>query len=289
MASFAYLKFKLANPPCMVFWSTNPKYLLRNLAQIIGFKQVVSEGKSFKKTLAEIKEFIDQDEPVMAGALDMYYLPYYPQMYSKAHVPIHYFLVVGYDDEKQVVFVNDCGRKDAQQVPYTEFEKALNVKVPGMSKKNTFRVFKLPNEIPSEVEVAKNGFDHKAQQMLEPPVKMFGIPAMRKLAEEITSWNNEECFKHLVTYATTPPQLPSGYDHSDGMRYAQANVLESLGNKYSINQWVDASKTFRKSGDMIIDLCKKAMKQETGKCSELIAQIADIEERTYTTLTETTQ
>jgi hypothetical protein len=44
MASFAYLKFKSATPPCMVFWSTNPKYLHRNLERIIGFEQTVSEG-----------------------------------------------------------------------------------------------------------------------------------------------------------------------------------------------------------------------------------------------------
>jgi len=79
MASFAYLKFKSAKPPCMVYWSTNPKYLLRNLEQIIGFKQLVSEGKSFKTTFTKIKEFIDRNEPVMAGALDMYYLRYTPR------------------------------------------------------------------------------------------------------------------------------------------------------------------------------------------------------------------
>jgi hypothetical protein len=29
MASFAYLKFKLAKPPCMVYWGNSPKYLLK--------------------------------------------------------------------------------------------------------------------------------------------------------------------------------------------------------------------------------------------------------------------
>jgi hypothetical protein len=265
----------------MVYWSTNPKYLLRNLEKIIGFKQIVSEEKGFKTTFREIKEFIDNDEPVVAGALDMYYLHYYPQMYNNVHVPIHYILVVGYDDERQVVFVHDCGRKDVQQVPYAEFEKALDVKVPGMSKTNTFRVFKLPKTIPSERDVARNGFALKAQQMLNPPVKMFGIPAMRKLAKEITSWNNEECFKHLVTYATTPPELPSSYEHSDGMRLAQSKVLESLGRKYEINEWVNTSKLFKKSGKLVIELCKTAMTQDTGKCSEFITQIADAEEKAY--------
>jgi hypothetical protein len=272
----------------MVYWSTNPKYLLRNLEVIIGFKQMVNEGKSFKTTFHEIEEFIDNNEPVMAGALDMYYLHYYPQMYNKVHVPIHYFLAVGYDDEEQVVFVNDCGRKEVQQVRYAEFEEALDVKVPGMSKKNTFRVFKLPKTIPSELEVATNGFKFKAQQMLKPPVKLFGIPAMRKLAKEIASWNNKECFEHLVTYATTPPQFPSNFSHSDGLRFAQADVLENLGRKYKINEWVDTAELFRKSGDLIIELCKTAIRKDTEKCPDFITQIADIEEEAYCLLKDAT-
>ena len=113
MASFAYLKFKRAKPPCMVFWGNNPKYLLRNLEKIIGFTQSVSEGRSFKTMFTQIKESIDRGQPVMAGALDMYYLHYYPDIYKQQHIPIHYFLVVGYDDEKQTVHVHDCGRTDA--------------------------------------------------------------------------------------------------------------------------------------------------------------------------------
>jgi len=281
MASFAYLKFKAAKPPCMVYWGTNPKYLLRNLENIIGFSQIVSEGKSFKTTFPQIKEFIDKNEPVMAGALDMYYLHYYPDIYNKNHVPIHYVLVVGYDEERQIIFVHDCSSKDVQEVPYAEFEKALDVKVPGMSKKNTFRVFKLPREIPSEFEVARKGFKAKAQQMLKPPVKLFGIPAMRNLAKEIVSWNRRDCFEHLITYATTPPVLPSSFEHSDGMRFAQADVLEDLGRKYKVNEWIDASERFRRSGNLIIELCKTAMKRDSQKCPVFITQIAGIEEEAY--------
>jgi len=48
MSSFAYLKFKLATPPCMVYWGANPRYLLQELGDIIGLTQLISEGKSFK-------------------------------------------------------------------------------------------------------------------------------------------------------------------------------------------------------------------------------------------------
>jgi len=287
MASFAYLKFKKAKPPCMVYWGTNTRYFLRNLEKIVGFNQTIVEGKSFKTTFAKIKEFINKGEPAMAGALDMYYLHYYPKIYNKYHVPIHYVLVVGYDDEKKVVFMHDCGRENTQEVPYTEFENALNVKVPGMSAKNTFRVFKLSEKLPSELEIGRRGFAYKAEQMLKPPVKLFGIPAMHKLAGEIVSWNNHECFEHLVTYATTPPELPKSFEHSDGMRLAQAGVLENLGKKYKINTWVDASKLFKKSGKLIIELCNHALKQETETCSELITQIACVEEEAYGLLSDT--
>lgn len=281
MAGFAYLKFKSAKPPCMVYWGTSPKYLLRNLEKKIGFSQEIMEGRSVKKTFTRIKELIDSGQPAMTGALDMYYLHYYPQIHKKHHVPIHYFLTVGYDDGKQVFLVHDCGRKGVEEVPYAEFEKALNVKIPGMSKKNTFRVFKLPRNTPLELEVAWKGFGLKAEQMLEPPTKLFGIPAMRKLSKEINSWDDGECFKHLVTYATTPPELPNRYEHSEGMRFVQAGVLEALGEKYEVKEWTDASRLFRKSGKLIIELCKSAMKQDSKTCSEPLTRIADTEEKAY--------
>jgi hypothetical protein len=94
-------------------------------------------------------------------------------------------------------------------------------------------------------------------------------------------WNEKGCFEHLVTYATNPPELPTSSEHSDGMRFAQAGVLGNLGEKYKVNQWIDASKFFGKSGGLIIELCKAAMKQHSEKCAGLVTQIADLEEKAY--------
>lgn len=281
MSSFAYLKFKMAKPPCMVYWGSSPKYFLLNLEKIIGFRQDILEGRTFKTAFARMKDHINKGEPVMAGALDMYYLHYYPKLYKKSHVPIHYVLVVGYDDDKQAVLVHDCSVLGVQEVPYPEFEKSLAVKVPSMSNRNTIRVFKLPKKLPSELELAKKGFKFKAEQMLSPPVSMFGIPAMRKLAKEITSWKNRDCFEHLATYATTPPQLPRTFEHSDGMRLVQAQILKMLGEKHAIGEWTDASGLFQESGKLIKGLSKASIEQDAKTCSGLIAQIADIEEKAY--------
>ncbi len=282
MASFAYLKFKMAKPPCMVYWGNSPKYLLEELGESIGFTQTISEGKSFRNEFPKIKRYLDNDEPVVVGALDMYYLHYYPELYGKEHVPIHYVLLVGYDDEKRVVYVHDCSLAGLQEVSYEELERALNVNVPGLSKKNTYRVFRLPQRMLTELEVADKGFAHKAERMLKPPVSMFGIPAMRKLAKEIASWEDMDCYKHMVAYAgLTPPLIAPDLSHNDGLRFEQARVLREMGQKYHRAECSSASGLFAKSGELVVKLCGKALAFDGKGCSEVLGEIADAEEEAY--------
>ncbi|MBN1683798.1 DUF4872 domain-containing protein [Candidatus Bathyarchaeota archaeon] len=285
MASFAYLKFKSANPPCMVYWGNNPKYLLNDLSQIIGFNMLSSEGKAFKNEFPKMKRFLEKDEPVMVGALDMYYLHYYSGLYQKEHVSIHYLLLVGYDDEKMVVYVHDCGVSGVQEISYSDFEKSLNINVPGMSKKNSYKVFTFPSVMPSELEVAEKGLIMKANRMLGPPVSMLGIPAMRKLAKDIDTWKNEDCFKHMVAYSgLTPPLISEDLSRNDGLRFEQSRVLKELGTKYNKTEWINASNLFKSSGELIIQLSKKAVIYDNHSCSELINKIAEVEEKAYKTL-----
>ncbi len=281
MPGFTYLSFEKADPPRQVYWGACPKYLIRDLSKITGFVETVIEGRAFKSMFAKLKEFINNEQPVMAGALDMYYLHYYPYLHKRVHVPIHYVLVVGYDDEERVVYALDCGYRDVQRIPYDDFEKSLNVSTPGLSKKNTFRAFALPEKIPSEFDVGTNGFRFKAQKFLKPPVKLFGIPAMQKAAKEVLEWDNKKCFEHLVAYATTPPMLPRTYENSNGMRFRQADVLSLLGDRYSIAKWTEASKMFRKSGENIIRLCEAAMKQNRKEVSDRLLEVAEIEDEAY--------
>jgi hypothetical protein len=285
MASFAYLRFKTSNPPCMVYWGNNSKYLLTQLEEIIGFKQTVSEGKSFNHEFPKMKQYLDTGTPVMVGALDMYFLHYYPEIYQQQHIPIHYVLVVGYDDEKKQVYVQDCSLSGVQEITYTDFQASLNVNVPGMSKKNTYRVFTVPATLPSELAIAENGFADVAGRMLKPPVNMLGIPAMRKLAREIIEWQNPDCFHHLVAYAgLTPPLIAADLSHNDGLRSEKARVLKEMGQKYQRQSWEKAAILFSQSGDLIVQLCHRAMAYEGKTCADIITRIADIEETAYTLL-----
>jgi hypothetical protein len=284
MGEFSYLQFKNATPPHMVYWGANTKYLMKDLQQIIGFEQTILENRAFPFTFSKIRGWIENDQPVVVGALDMYYLPYYSGIYHLRHIPIHYILVVGYDDETRQVFIQDCGCREIQTVSYAEFEKALNVNVPGMSKKNTVRAFILPHPLPSELEIAQKGLQFRANKMLHPPVRMFGIPAMRKLAKEISTWQDQASFEHLVIYATTPPELPTTFEKSDGMRSWKAQVLQQLGEKYGNENWTKAAALFRESGELIREICKAALRQDRQSIAENILKVADIEETAYNPL-----
>jgi hypothetical protein len=282
MSSFTYLKFKLATPPCMVYWGPRSQDLLNCLGEIIGFTRSTSEGKSFKNEFPKIKAYIDVRTPVMAGAIDMYYLPYYQQIYHREHIPIHYVLIVGYDDSKEVLFLHDCTYPGLQQVSYAEFEKAMNVSTPGLSKKNSYRVFVVPPRMPIELEVAQKGFTYKASRMLQPPVKLFGIPAMRKLAADIPGWTDEACFDHMVSYAgMTPPLIDRSLKDNDAMRFRQEALLREMGEKYSRYKWKKAADLFHDSGQLILELSKYGIARDGSGCGKTLEKIADIEEKAY--------
>ena len=282
MAGFAYVKFKKANPDHMVFWGNRPKNLFRELEPNLKYGQEIIEGKSWKTTLIKIKESLNHNTPVVAGALGIYYLPYNKKLYKLAHIPIHYILIVGYDKEKEKFFVHDCNYNEIKTISYTDFKFSMDIKVPGMSVKNTIRMFKFAGQLPDELELAERGFKHKAEQMLSLPVSISGISAMHKLSKEIFRWNNKECFNHLIAYAgMTPLLIPGDLKGCNGLRFEQAKVLDKLGKKYNKKKWVKAADIFNLSGEAIIKLCNYALKEEKGKCSETIKEIANLEEKTY--------
>ena len=92
----------------MVFWGKQiAKYQYEALADIVGFQWQMTADRSFPFTLKRAKASIDEGVPATLGALDMYDLPYYTKFYHKIHVPIHHVLMVGYDDTRKAVLVQD--------------------------------------------------------------------------------------------------------------------------------------------------------------------------------------
>lgn len=304
--NFMYMKHQKGELKRQAVWNDGrTKQMYEKVSNLIGFSYKYVEGKPFSKMLTKAKKEIDEGYPVIVGCLDMYYLSYYPKFFYKEHIPTHYVMMVGYDDEKQCILIRDCGIEGVQELSYEVLEKALDVENGGLSKKNTICLIRFNEKPTAMMDIARAGFKQKAEQMLSPAVKFLGIPGMRKLAKEFNNWEKEltkeeyrASLNWLVTFNGTVPSMPSrliGKACQDdilhqGAREKLAAILEQLGKEYQILKWLEAAETFRRSGLVMEKMTDKIVAYLVGEIASLnevptyIEQIADLEEEAFTLL-----
>ncbi|MEM1486176.1 hypothetical protein V6615_15095 [Oscillospiraceae bacterium PP1C4] len=75
---FQLISQKRAIPPKMIFLGNTSigRRQYEFWQDIIGFKMIAGEGKSFKYTITEVKELVDRNIPVILFGLDMFHLSY---------------------------------------------------------------------------------------------------------------------------------------------------------------------------------------------------------------------
>ncbi|MFC1960462.1 BtrH N-terminal domain-containing protein [Chloroflexota bacterium] len=302
MAGFTTIKQKHAPVPRMVITGARTKEQYTFLQDIVGFQWAMREGRSFDYTFKQAKTVIDDGNPVVLGALDMYHLPYYEKFYHRFHIPIHYILMVGYDDTAETILVHDCGCPEPQIIPYRDLALAWDVRTPGYSDRHTMFTFTFDEQIANVETIARTALARRADAMLNPPVSLFGIKAMRKLAREITAWPDElspdqldTCLRWFAEYTGFPPMLPwrlmgvtgqPPQDHS-GARNGLADMLRDLAADYQEPLWAEAATLFDESGQCMEALTAALVDHILGErdalaeVATLLKQIAATEESAY--------
>ncbi|NJD60498.1 MAG: hypothetical protein C3F13_13350 [Anaerolineales bacterium] len=207
---FAYLRINVANPPRQVYWGTASPRQHAYLAGLFKADFIAVEDRSFKYSWNKARAALDEHTPPILGPLDMYHLPFYPAIYHQRHIPIHFLLLVGYDDQN--AYVLDTGQQEIQDIPLAELELAWDVNVPGMGKRNRLTILNIPEELDPTDKLIKQAIADQCQLMLEPPLSMLGIPAMQKLGREIHAWPEElgqeasqRCLQQVREYLNSPP------------------------------------------------------------------------------------
>lgn len=301
---FTYIKQKNAPAPRMVFWGSGMgRPLFDSLADVVGFEWTCLEDKSFRTAWQTAKNSLENGTPVIIGLLDMYHLPYYPKFYHRIHIPQHYVLLVGYDEQKDAALVHDTGLPGVQSIPLNDLQPAWNVRNPGQGKPNTLFTLKF-NDQPANLEsIWHSGLKKRAETFLNPPVGFLGIRGMRKLQKEISGWAQEldasawkESMLSLVTFTcSVVPNLPQslmpfplGYsDPHQSCRDRFAIELAEAAKEYQEPGWAQAADLFRKSGEKIGRLTDLAVaslsdrKDSFEGASGLMMQIADFEQAAF--------
>ena len=297
MAGFVYLKFKHAKPPYMVFWGPSIKVQYKNLKEIFGIDiNIKNEGGSFAGAMKVLRKNIDEGSPVVIGPLDMFYLDYH-EFFRKIHATAHFILVVGYDDLAKRIYLYDCNYEKLQTLSYENLEQAWKMDEKGYLRKNSVAEFSIPKRVQSLDELTRKGLLNKASQMLNPPIRNFGISGIKKLSREFSSWegwmNTDDyvlALQILVMFANIPPTLSREIDNFTASRKEFSLLLKELADITKNPKLEQLSSHFQNSGQQIKRLCHillDYLDQKEDKRSEiptLLSTIAETEEKAYSSI-----
>lgn len=279
--SFCYMKTPKAELKRMVaLGDGRTRKMYEFLAPIVGFDYKIYEYKTFDKALAKIKAEIDAGFPCMIGALDMFYLPHFEKLYHKEHIPFHYELAIGYDDEARILYFNDCGRTKTQTISYDELSLAFDCSYPGLSKPNTVWTIRMHTN-KGKYEIAKEAFAKKKELYLNPPAGFIGHRGFEKFIKDLPNWKNElskedydKIFSNMVRFFGTVPTIPNalrGIDEADTIEFGggfdkAAVVLSSLGKEYNDTSMTKAAEIFDDAALIIAQIKEIIVDYLTNKC-----------------------
>jgi hypothetical protein len=285
---FAYLRFKSADPPRQVYWGIAGPRQHKYIAGLLNADYTEIENRSFKFSWRKAQEAVDAGTPPVLGPLDMFYLHFYQDIYHQRHIPIHYLLLVGYDDEK--AYVHDTGKEDVQAIPLDELELAWDVNVPGLGKRNRLAIFDIPKNFEPTDALIRKSIADECQIMLNPPVSMVGIPAMKKVAREMARWPEElgedianKCLRQVREYLNSPPDMAG--THLTAGRDLYVTFLEEAGAMAGLD-FSEAVGRLRSAMMIIPHLAEAIRQMHLEDASVCFSRIAEEEMEAYTELSK---
>ena len=176
-----FIKMNNSEKPYM--FSANdarPKTVYENLKEELGLDYKIIGGTTVKYAKKSIKKEIDEGNPVILGPLDMFYLPYL-KMYHAEHIPIHYVMMTGYDEEKDCVLIYDCDREEMIELAMSDLELAWDIEKNGVGDKNGFIKIQLGDNLPDKYTLSRNCLLKKAERQFREKPNILGISAYEKI------------------------------------------------------------------------------------------------------------
>lgn len=278
--SFCYMKTPKSDLKRMVaLGDGRTKQMYEFLSPIVGFDYKHHEYKTFEQAIKKAKAEIDAGYPLVLGALDMYYLPYYSKLYHGDHIPFHYVLMVGYNDDAQCIYLLDCGREEVESLSYDELRHAWNCSYPGLSKPNTVCTVRM-NTTKNKYLIAKEALAQKGEMFLNPPVGFVGrkgfvkfIHELHKLKSELTKEDYDKILANMVTFFGTVPTVPNalrGIKEPDEVSFGggfdkMSRILLDMGREYGNEAWLVASDRFAEGAATISEITNVIVAYLTGE------------------------
>jgi len=281
---FIYWKRKDSVPPLGV--GGKVAMFPHKLPSLLGFNVKEKTTTSQKRAWNHVKELIDRNIPVILHA-DMAFLDYMRVPKNGEHFGVHTIVLAGYDLERREAYVADSKFPGLQTVSLENLVKARSSTFKPFPPRNMWFEFTLPQKLKPLDQAIKAAITETAKNMLEPPVKIFGIEGTRYLADDITNWPKilpQPRLSHTLllgyvwieeagTGGSVFRKLYSGFlrEASDVLRSEEIKKASQLITE-SGNAWTDAAKMLLKGSktsnlNETIDILTE-VKEKITKCAE---------------------
>lgn len=165
---------------------------LLDVCKRIGVEVSITQTTSPIKGDEELKKLLHGGEPAIVF-VDMAYLPYFA-LPEEAHFGGHTIVVYGVDEQEDVVYISDLGRKPVT-LSVTDLQKARSSKFPPMPPKNRLLRIKYPLKLDDLERGIREGIRECCTGMLKPPIKNIGLAGIKKWADIVPKWPKQ--FKGL--------------------------------------------------------------------------------------------
>ena len=154
--------------------------------QRTGVKIEAHTTSSARKAEQTLLEVLSAGQPVMIQC-DMGLLPYFDFGGSEYHFGGHVVVVCGHDPQSRQVLIADRD-KELHAVSMQDLEKARGSTHQPFPPRHTWYTFNFSGKRqPTPAEV-RQAIAEQAHGMLEPPIRNFGVPGIRKAGKMVPRW-----------------------------------------------------------------------------------------------------
>ena len=254
--------------------------IVKNLNLNIEVQQTTSKAKAWEN----VKSKVDAGIPV-GLKLNSYYLEYFTQ---KIHFAGHYVTIYGYDD-KFAYLIDTAQQGSSVKTSLSSLSDARSAKGPMSSPNRSFTITG-KNELPNLREVIISAIYNNANEYLNPPIQNISFKGIRKTAKVIVNWFEKPGITPELITQTGVLMEKAGTGgalfrnmYRDFLKqcdelYKDLELNSSYKNFCTIaHMWTEVSK-------MICSAGQNSSKQELQKASDILMDIATLEEETMKTL-----
>jgi hypothetical protein len=248
-----------------------------------------SSARKARQTLLEI---LDAGQPVLLQ-VDMGYLPYFDFGGEEYHFGGHAVVACGYDPETDAVLIADRD-KELHPVSMEDLEKARGSTHKPFPPKHKWLTFDFGSKREPTADKVRQAIAGQAEQMLEPPIRNFGVKGIRKAAKMVVKWpeslSQEELgWTFFNCYIFISPEGGSGGGNfrtmfsrflREGARITRDARLTESGDEFRLiaDEWDKLGAWFKQASEA------SDTASLVSKCVAPLNKIADLEEAAWTRL-----